>query len=113
MQYFDTTEGVPQGGVVSPLLANVALHGLENQIDQTFGKGFYISPSGKRKRYRDNPVRLIRYADDFVLTHEDLSTIQKAQKVVSNWLQGMGLELKPEKTRITHTLDEVFEGGDG
>jgi RNA-directed DNA polymerase len=39
------------------------------------------------------------------LNTSDLKTIQKAQKVVADWLQGMGLELKPEKTKITHTLD--------
>lgn len=105
LKYHDTTEGTPQGGVISPLLANVALHGIENRINQAFGGGYFISPQGKRKRYTSNVVRVIRYADDFVILHEDLSTIQKAQKVVADWLQGMGLELKPEKTRITHTLD--------
>lgn len=113
MKYFDTTEGTPQGGVISPLLANVALHGMENRINQAFGGGYYISPQGKRKRYTSNTVRLIRYADDFVILHEDLKTIQQAKKVVADWLQGMGLELKPEKTRITHTLNggEEYETG--
>jgi RNA-directed DNA polymerase len=67
MKYFDTIEGTPQGGVISPLLANVALHGMENLINQVFGGGYYISPQGKRKRYTSNTVRLIRYADDFVI----------------------------------------------
>lgn len=67
MKYFDTIEGTPQGGVISPLLANVALHGMENLINQVLGGGYYISPQGKRKRYTSNTVRLIRYADDFVI----------------------------------------------
>ena len=105
MKYYDTTEGTPQGGTISPLLANVALHGLENRINQAFGGGYFVSPQGKRKRYTANPVRLIRYADDFVLLHEDLNTILKARNIVSDWLRDMGLELKPSKTKITHTLN--------
>ena len=113
MKYFDTTEGTPQGGVISPLLANVALHGIENRINQAFGGGYFISPQGKRKRYVNNTVRLIRYADDFVILHEDLATIQQAQNIVAEFLRDMGLELKPEKTRITHTLNggQEYETG--
>lgn len=104
MKYFDTTEGTPQGGIISPLLANVALHGMENRISQAF-RGSFINPQGKKKKYSEYLPKLIRYADDFVILHEDLATIQQAQKIVAEWLQGMGLELKPEKTRITHTFD--------
>ncbi|MDJ0620218.1 MAG: group II intron reverse transcriptase/maturase [Calothrix sp. MO_192.B10] len=105
IKYHDTTEGTPQGGTISPLLANVALHGLENRISQAFSGGYFISPQGKRKRYSSNTVRLIRYADDFVLLHEDLNTILITRNIVSEWLHDMGLELKPSKTKITHTLN--------
>ncbi len=113
MKYFDTNEGTPQGGVISPLLANVALHGMENRINQAFKGKSFISPQGKKKVYSEYPPKLIRYADDFVILHEDLSTIQQSQKIVSEWLQDMGLELKPEKTRITHTLngEKEYETG--
>lgn len=113
MKYFDTTEGTPQGGVISPLLANVALHGMENRIEQEFAGKYYINPDGKKKYYSKNPVRLIRYADDFVILHEDLATILQAKKIMSEWLQDMGLELKAEKTRITHSLDGGKEYGTG
>jgi RNA-directed DNA polymerase len=86
---FPTEEGTPQGGILSPLLANVALHGMENRIKQTFKKAI-----------------LIRYADDFVILHEDLSTVQKCQEIIADWLKDMGLTLKPSKTRLAHTLNE-------
>lgn len=56
-----------------------------------------------RNRKRDS-ISLIRYADDFVVLHHDHSIILKAKEKISIWLEDMGLELKPSKTRITHTL---------
>ncbi len=102
-ELFPTTEGTPQGGVLSPLLANIALHGMEQRIKQAF----------KRRQPKVNGVQVdipapdvVRYADDFVILHEDITVIQTSQQVVSEWLLDMGLELKPSKTRITHTLYE-------
>ena len=89
-QFQATPTGAAQGSVISPLLANVALHGMEVAL-QTAVKG-------------DQPLRLIRYADDLVVLHKDLSVLQAAQTFLSQWLNDMGLELKPSKTRITHTL---------
>lgn len=94
-ELFPTTEGTPQGGVISPLLANVALHGLERAVAQAV--------PGRHHRVRWTPI-LVRYADDFVVLHEDVAVIERVQQVVAEWLAGMGLELKPSKTRITHTL---------
>ncbi|MGL5942697.1 MAG: reverse transcriptase domain-containing protein [Waterburya sp.] len=54
----------------------------------------------------------IRYADDFVILHKDLVVIQRCRELISKWLSGMGLELKPDKTRIAHTLyPELSEDG--
>jgi RNA-directed DNA polymerase len=86
-ELFSTTEGTPQGGVASPLLANIALHGMEEAI---------VS--------RHPNTYVIRYADDVVAIHPDLKVIEKVQQTMSEWLATMGLELKPSKTRITHTL---------
>jgi len=47
---------------------------------------------------------LVRYADDFVVFHPTLQGVEKAKAVLERWLQDIGLELKPSKTRITHTL---------
>jgi RNA-directed DNA polymerase len=84
-----TLEGTPQGGVISPLLANIALHGIEQAVQK-----------GTSRRSRP---ALVRYADDFVILHERLAVVEKARETVEEWLKGIGLELKPEKTRIVHT----------
>jgi len=101
---FPTTEGTPQGGVVSPLLANIALHGLETAVQQAFPK---THPLPGESRWVPWQPTVIRYADDFVVLHRDLDAIKHAQQVVAEWLKGMGLEMKPSKTRITHTLQEI------
>ncbi len=102
-EMFSTTEGVPQGGVASPLLANVALHGLETAVTAAFPKTKVVN--GRTV----DPWRptIIRYADDLVILHEDKDVIAKAQEITATWLATMGLELKPSKTRITHTLTET------
>jgi RNA-directed DNA polymerase len=94
-QLFPTEEGTMHGGNRSPLLANIALHGLETVIVQTFPR------SGSRGL---NPPNVIRYADDFVILHENREVVKQCQDVAAEWLKRRGLELKPSKTRITHTL---------
>jgi RNA-directed DNA polymerase len=98
MQYFETSEGTPQGGVISPLLANIALHGMEERIKQ------YAETLKGKKRDNRTALSLIRYADDFVILHEDITVVQRCREIISEWLHGIGLELKPSKTRLAHTL---------
>ena len=104
MQYFDTSEGTPQGGVISPLLANIALHGMEERIKQYADT--LPTRSGKGKRDNRFSLNLIRYADDFVILNEDITVVQRCREIISEWLEGMGLELKPSKTRLAHTLEQ-------
>jgi len=54
----------------------------------------------------------VRYADDFVIMHKDREVIEQAKEVISKWLAGIGLELKPEKTRMAHTLEGEEAGFD-
>ncbi|MGD1717090.1 group II intron reverse transcriptase [Dapis sp. BLCC M172] len=103
-------EGTPQSGVISPLLANIALHGMEKRIKE-FAKTTYmkwngkqLSPSSKAQR-----ITLVRYADDFVILHEDIKVVLQSKAVIQEWLNQIGLELKPEKTKIAQTLEE-YEG---
>ncbi len=66
------------------------------------------------RSYRDKRTSLsvIRYADDFVILHKDKAVIERCREITSEWLKGIGLELKPEKTRLTHTLNpELSEDG--
>lgn len=91
-------EGTPQGGVISPLLANIALHGLEETLVRAAPWKY--------------PATVIRYADDLVVLCKDLDTLLKLKTQADAWLTQMGLRLKPSKTHITHTLDE-YEGNLG
>jgi RNA-directed DNA polymerase len=86
-----TEQGTPQGGVASPLLALIALHGLETRV-RSLGT-------------QRHPIHAVFYADDFVVFANELSDIHRAKTAVSDWLQGMGLQLHPEKTKISHTLE--------
>jgi RNA-directed DNA polymerase len=103
-QLFPTSEGTPQGGVISPLLANIALHGMEERIKQYADTLPTRSGHGKRDNRRN--LSLIRYADDFVILHEDITVVQRCKEIISEWLKSMGLELKPSKTRLAHTLNQ-------
>ncbi|MEB3341623.1 reverse transcriptase domain-containing protein, partial [Okeania sp.] len=110
-QFSDTVEGTPQSGVISPLLANIALHGMEDRLME-FIENFPLKyPNGKTISKRDKrySLSLIRYADDFVILHEDIKVVLQAKTVIQEWLTQVGLELKPEKTKIAHTLEE-YEG---
>jgi RNA-directed DNA polymerase len=109
--WFPTSEGTPQGGVISPLLANIALHGMENCIKNFLETVKMYTPKGNRINRGDkrNSISLIRYADDFVILHEDLTIVQRCKEIISEWLLDIGLELKPSKTRLAHTLNE-YEG---
>jgi len=101
-----TSEGTPQGGVISPLLANIALHGLEKRIEQEFPSDSCNRIRNSTKKYGKiiSVPNIIRYADDFVVLCEEKFVVQRCRDIISEWLKGIGLELKPEKTRLTHTL---------
>ena len=103
---FPTNDGTPQCGVISPLLANVALHGLENHLKNwiTSKKLYYTSGNPIKKGLKAPTMGIIRYADDFVIIHKDLEIIKEAKEETENWLKRAGLEIKPEKTRLCHSL---------
>ncbi len=94
-----TKEGTPQGGVISPTLANLALDGLESQLKKHLG----ITRSGRLK------VNVVRYADDFVITADSPDILEKEVRPwVEQFLALRGLELAKEKTRIV-SIDQGFD----
>ena len=109
-----TSDGTPQGGIASPLLANIALHGIEKMLME-YAKTIKLRyPNGQAASWQSKVKSLtyVRYADDFVVIHQDLKVIQRCRELISEWLKEIGLELKPTKTRIAHTLTaELSDSG--
>jgi len=105
--YMPAHGGTPQGGVISPLLANIALHGMETDVKvrlfEDLKQHFRQKNRGGNREVTFASLSVIRYADDFVVIHESLDIVMKAKQHVAEWLKSVGLELKPEKTRIVHT----------
>lgn len=96
---FPTEAGTPQGGIISPTLANLTLDGLEPRLLRHFG---IRRPMKKLNKHK---VNLIRYADDFVLTGASLETLEEAKSVIQDFLRARGLALSAEKTRIVRIED--------
>ena len=99
---FPCKEGTPQGGVISPLLANIALHGLEDYLKSCLPKTKYIN--GKATSWK---LTVVRYADDFLIIHRDLNELKRIKSLAEEWLNKMGLELSLTKTKIVHTFNSL------
>ncbi len=102
--YAPSPIGIAQGGILSPLLMNVALHGMEAVVANGV-QGSHNAPYA----YAIQQPLLIRYADNFVILHPNLQILQEAVSRVRHWLATIGLQLHAEKTHITHTLTP-YEG---
>lgn len=100
-ELFPTEEGTPQGGVISPILANLALDGIEHLLNSTFG----LRDRGRRKSLK---VYFNRYADDFIITCSNKEVLEKEViPLLNGFLKERGLKLSEEKTKITH-IDDGF-----
>jgi RNA-directed DNA polymerase len=97
-----TEEGTPQGGIISPLLLNVALHGLEEAA------GVRCKSGKEPDKVRDDSPVLTRYADDFVICCHSRKEAENIREKLAGWLAGRGLALNEEKTRVVH-LSEGFD----
>lgn len=96
----ETTQGTPQGGVISPLLANIALHGMEEALGiQT------VSTTGHN--YGTNTYSLVRYANDFVVLARSEQECIQAKSILDKWLKVRGLEFAPEKVSICHLKEGI------
>jgi RNA-directed DNA polymerase len=91
---YPTEAGTPQGGIISPALANMTLDGLETEL---------------KKFRRQDKVHMVRYADDFIITGNSRELLEiEVKPLVAKFLSARGLELSPEKTGITH-IDQGFD----
>lgn len=92
---FPTQAGTPQGGIISPVLANMALDGLQKELESRFPKG--------RKKALAAKVNLVRYADDFIITGSSRELLENEVKpLVERFLAARGLMLSETKTKVTH-----------
>ncbi len=93
-----TEEGTPQGGIISPVLANMTLDGLERLLREMYPKTTTTGIAAK--------VNLVRYADDFIVTASSKELLeQEIKPFIETFMQERGLELSQEKTCITHIED--------
>lgn len=96
--FHETETGTPQGGIVSPLLANIALHGMEKEIGIEY-KGIHIKRGSNA---------LVRYADDFVILCKTRDEAENMYTLLAPYLKKRGLELAEDKTKVTH-ITEGFD----
>lgn len=97
---YPTTEGTPQGGIISPALANLVLDGMEEMLASKWRKT-------QQQKYK-NKVNLVRYADDFIVTGATPEILEEVKNQIKEFLCLRGLELSEEKTHITH-IDDGFD----
>jgi len=101
-QLFPTETGTPQGGIISPTLANLTLAGLESELEAQFGKK-------QTRKSNKHKVNCVMYADDFIITGSSKELLRNEVKpLVEKFLAARGMELSKEKTHITH-IDEGFD----
>eukprot|EP00879_Flechtneria_rotunda_P000003 GHRR01000003.1.p1 GENE.GHRR01000003.1~~GHRR01000003.1.p1 ORF type:complete len:543 (+),score=-119.74 GHRR01000003.1:611-2239(+) len=95
--------GTPQAGVISPLLANIALHGLEEHLLNYVSSRKFLKPHEKAARgakAKRVALAIIRYADDFVIIHRNLAIIQLVIQETKTWLSKIGLTISEEKSSL-------------
>lgn len=102
-ELFPTEEGTPQGGIISPALANMTLDGLQTMLAEKYHKKFV-----NRKTTYYPKVHLVRYADDFIITGRSKEALEEIKPLVVDFLKERGLTLSEEKTKITH-IDDGFD----
>jgi RNA-directed DNA polymerase len=107
----DSFTGTPQGGILSPLLANIALSALDEHVHGPWLTGGVMSTPRRRARRRIKGLpnwRVVRYADDFViLVHGTRDDVQALREEIADVLEPMALRLSPAKTRIVHMSEAL------
>lgn len=108
----ETFTGTPQGGILSPLLANIALSALDEHVMEPWEPGGRMSTRGRRAHHRHHGRpnwRIVRYADDFVvLVDGSRDDVARLREDIADVLHPLGLRLSPAKTQIVH-MSEGFD----
>jgi RNA-directed DNA polymerase len=105
-QLFQTDAGTPQGGIISPVLANIALDGIGKMLSEKYPKNRYERIAGKRTV--KHKVNFVRYSDDFIVTAKTEEIAKEVKELIKDFLKDRGLELSDERTLITH-IDDGFD----
>ena len=98
LEFIDTEEGTPQGGIISPTLCNIALNGIEE----------YIKDANPLRKGKSSGVHVIRYADDMIITGKSRDIALRNKELLSKFLKERGLSLNEDKSVITH-IKEGFD----
>ncbi|WP_412126070.1 group II intron reverse transcriptase/maturase [Streptomyces platensis] len=99
-RFAPTIEGTPQGGVISPLLLNIALHGMEAAAG-------CVNVGTSHRTHRDAPV-LVRYADDFAVLCRSAEEAHQIRERLARWMEPRGVSFNDEKTYVVH-IEEGFD----
>jgi RNA-directed DNA polymerase len=97
---FPTDEGTPQGGIISPTLANLTLNGLENYLQTQFKPKRIPCSTGKNTTRVSTCINVVRYADDFIVTGRSKRQLECVKKAINEFLAPRGLNISEEKTTI-------------
>jgi len=100
---FPTEQGTPQGGIISPILANHTLNGLDKLLKDTYKRKY--KGTGAKQQLIVPKVNLVRYADDLIITEPTQEQAEHVKETVSKFMAERGLQLSEEKTLITNIAD--------
>ena len=100
--FYETRTGTPQGGIISPLLANIALHGMEEALNIRYKQ---CKTKNSETHVNISKYVVIKYADDFIILCKTLEDAKDVYNLLSDYLNDRGLTLASNKTKITHIND--------
>lgn len=107
-ELFPTTEGTPQGGIISPCLANFTLNGLEQHLKTLHKPKRVLCSTEKNFKRISSCINVVRYADDFIVTGRSKRQLERVKESINKFLAPRGLRMSEEKTSIRH-ISEGFD----
>jgi RNA-directed DNA polymerase len=105
---FPTNEGTPQGGIISPTLANLTLNGLDKYLKMKFKPKWVLCSTGRSYKKKATCINIVRYADDFIVTGRSKRQLERVKQAINEFLTLRGLKINEDKTSIRH-ISEGFD----